>query len=288
MERDNIFVEDLCKRFDDFALEHVSFRVPKGRIVGFVGENGAGKSTTMNLILNELKKDSGRIEIFGKEHTDRGIKEDIGVVFEECHFHKVFTATDLERIFAGIYQSWDSEAYHGYLKKFGLPEKQVIGLFSKGMKMKLSLSCALAHKPKLLLLDEATAGMDPVMRDEVLDLFLEFIQDEECSIFFSSHITSDIEKVADYVVLLHQGRILLQESKDDLLYRYGVMKCGKKRFASISTEDYLISRSTNLSAECLVCDRETAKRKYKDMVIDPASLEEILLFYMKGEMSCAG
>ncbi len=263
-------------------LDHVSFQVPKGRIVGFIGENGAGKSTTINLILDELKKDNGQIQIFGMEHTISSVKEDIGVVFDECNFHDVLNVSDIEKILSGVYKSWDSRLYRQYLKKFKIPEKKQIGSFSKGMKMKLSIICAMAHKPKLLILDEATTGLDPVVRDEMLDLFLEFIQDEECSIFFSSHITSDIQKIADYVILIHQGKIIFEEQKDDLVYHFGIVKCGREKFASISPDDYIIHRVTNVSVECLVRDKEAIRRKYKDIVVDNATLEDIMLFYIKG------
>ena len=281
MEKNNILVRDLCKQFDRFLLDHVSFQVPKGRIVGFIGENGAGKSTTINLILDELKRDNGQIQIFGKENTISAVKEDIGVVFDECNFHDVFNVSDIEKILSGVYKSWDSNLYRQYLKKFKIPERKQIGSFSKGMKMKLSIICAMAHKPKLLILDEATTGLDPVVRDEMLDLFLEFIQDEECSIFFSSHITSDIQKIADYVILIHQGKIIFEEQKDDLVYNFGIVKCGREKFASISPDDYIIHRVTNVSVECLVRDKEAIRRKYKDIVVDNATLEDIMLFYIK-------
>lgn len=282
MEKNNILVRDLCKQFDGFLLDHVSFQVPKGRIVGFIGENGAGKSTTINLILDELKRDNGQIQIFGMENTISSVREHIGVVFDECNFHDVFNVSDIEKILSGVYKSWDSNLYRQYLKKFKIPERKQIGSFSKGMKMKLSIICAMAHKPKLLILDEATTGLDPVVRDEMLDLFLEFIQDEECSIFFSSHITSDIQKIADYVILIHIGKIIFEEQKDDLVYNFGIVKCGREKFASISPDDYIIHRITNVSVECLVRDKEAIRRKYKDIVVDNATLEDIMLFYIKG------
>lgn len=282
----NILVQNLCKQFEGFSLDNVSFKVPKGRIVGFIGENGAGKSTTINLILNELNKDSGQIQVFGIDHTIPTVKENIGVVFDECNFHDVFTATDIEKILKGIYKTWDSNLFLQYLKKFKIPTKKMIGAFSKGMKMKLSIICAMAHRPKLLILDEATTGLDPVVRDEVLDLFLEFIQDEDCSIFFSSHITSDIQKIADYVILIHQGKIIFEEQKDNLVYNYGVAKCGKEKFAQLSADDYIIQRTTNMSVECLVHDKEAFKRKHKNIIVDNATLEDIMLFYVKGGTSC--
>ncbi len=282
MDENNILVQDLCKNYDNFSLRNVSFQVPRGRIVGFIGENGAGKSTTISLILNELKKDGGRIQLFGKDHTDFSVRENIGIVFDNCNFHDFFTARDMEKILSGVYKSWDGALYRQYLDRFQIPFTKTIGSFSKGMKMKLSIICAMAHRPKLLILDEATTGLDPVVRDEILDLFLEFIQDEERSIFFSSHITSDIQKIADYVILIHRGQIIFEESKDELIYNYGIIRCGKDKFATLSPDDYLISRETKFSMECLVRDRESAKRNYKNVVVDPASLEDIMLFYIKG------
>lgn len=282
----NILVQNLCKQFEGFSLDNVSFKVPKGRIVGFIGENGVGKSTTINLILNELNKDSGQIQVFGIDHTIPTVKENIGVVFDECNFHDVFTAADIEKILKRVYKTWDSNLFSQYLKKFKIPTKKTIGTFSKGMKMKLSIICAMAHRPKLLILDEATTGLDPVVRDEVLDLFWEFIQDEDCSIFFSSHITSDIQKIADYVILIHQGKIIFEEQKDNLVYNYGVEKCGKEKFAQFSSDDYIIHRTTNMSVECLVHDKEAFKQKYKNIIVDNATLEDIMLFYVKGGTSC--
>lgn len=282
----SILVRDICKRYDDFSLEHVSFNVPKGRIVGFIGENGAGKSTTIHIILNEINKDSGSVEVLGLDHTVAAVKEKVGVVFDECNFHDLFTPADIERILKGVYKSWDSSLFAEYLKRFNIPAKKTVGSFSKGMKMKLSIICAMAHRPKLLILDEATTGLDPVVRDEVLDLFLEFIQDEECSIFFSSHITSDIEKVADYVILIHQGKVIFEEEKDVLMYNYGVAKCGKGAFDLIAPEDYVVCRSTNVSMECLVRDKDIFRRKYTDIVVDNATLEDIMLFYVKGGIPC--
>lgn len=286
MEKNNVLVQNLYKYFDDFSLKDVSFSIPKGRIVGFIGENGAGKSTTINLILNELKKDAGKIEIFGVDNTEYTIKNDIGIVFDECNFHEIFTAKHIGKILSGIYTSWDDTLYQYYLEKFKLPLKKTIGSFSKGMKMKLSIICAMSHKPKLLILDEATTGLDPVSRDEILDLFLEFIQDEEHSIFFSSHITSDIQKIADYVILIHKGKIIFKEQKDNLIYNYGIIRCGKEKFKTIPQDDYLICRQTNVSIECLVNDKETARIKYKDVVVDNATLEDIMLFYIKGGILC--
>lgn len=286
MSSNSILVQGLCKSFGDFILDNVSFSVPKGRIVGFIGENGAGKSTTINLILNEIKKDAGKIEVFGIDHTITSVKNEIGIVFDECNFHDVFTAKDIGKILSGVYSAWDSNLYNAYLKRFHLPTDKTIGSFSKGMKMKLSIICAISHHPKLLILDEATTGLDPVVRDEILDLFLDFIQDEEHSLFFSSHIISDIEKIADYVILIHQGKIIFEEQKDNLIYNYGIAKCRKEQFDRLSENDYLISRKTNVCTECLVSDKENFRKEHKDIVVDNTTLEDIMLFYTKGEKSC--
>lgn len=282
MEENSILVKDLCKKFDGFLLDNVSFHVPRGSITGFIGENGAGKSTTINLVLNVIKKDSGQVYIFGREHTDNKIKADIGVVFDECNFNGVFTTKDIEKIMSGVYKTWDKSFFHKYIKEFKIPQDKQISTFSKGMKMKLSIICAMAHKPELLILDEATTGLDPVVRDEILGLFLEFIQNEKCSVFFSSHITSDIQKIADYVILINKGKIVFEETKDNLVYNYGILKCSKGKFASVMPEDYIKYRETNLSMECLVCDKEKTKQKYKNFIVDNATLEDIMLFYIKG------
>lgn len=288
MSENSIVVQGLCKSYGDFSLDNVSFQVPKGRIVGFIGENGAGKSTTINLILNELKKDAGKIEVLGTDNTKASVRNDVGVVFDECNFHDVFNAKDIGKILSGVYSAWDQKLYVDYLKRFHLPDNNPIGSFSKGMKMKLSIICAIAHRPKLLILDEATTGLDPVVRDEILDLFLDFIQDEEHSLFFSSHIISDIEKIADYVILIHQGRIIFEEQKDNLIYNYGIAKCRTEQFSGISKEDYLIARKTKVCVELLVKDKEHFQRKYKNVMVDTASLEDIMLFYIKGGTSSCG
>lgn len=282
MEQNSIIVKNVSKKFGDFLLDHISFRVPQGRIVGFIGENGAGKSTTINLILDQLKRDSGEIKIFGKRNNEYVHKENIGVVFDECKFHDVLNVKDIAKILSGSYKTWDMNLFQEYARRFDIPLNKPIGQFSKGMKMKLSIICALSHKPQILILDEATTGLDPVVRDEILSLFLEYIQDEKHSILFSTHITSDIEKVADYVILIHKGKIIFEEKKDDLIYNYGIIRCRKSDFSTVAPEDYICFRETNLSMECLVKNREVVKRKYPNLVVDNASIEDIMLFYIKG------
>jgi len=283
---DILQVNNLCKNYKTFQLRNVNFSLPKGSIMGFVGENGAGKTTTIKLILNEIQRDGGSINIFGLDNIkdERKIKEQVGVVFDDCYFHKEFTAADISKILSKVYTSWDENLYSSYLKMFNLARDKKISEYSKGMKMKLSIACALAHKPKLLILDEATSGLDPIMRSDILDIFLDFIQDEEHSVLFSSHITSDLEKVADYVTFIHDGSIIFSRSKDDLLYKFGVLKCGNNDFAKIDKADIVRFRKNNFECEVLVADKEKAKRSYPSFVVDNATIDEIMLLYVKGEV----
>ncbi len=285
---DNILkISNLCKDYPSFHLQDVSFTVPNGSIVGFVGENGAGKTTTIKLILNEIKRDGGSVQIFGLDNKkdEQKIKEQIGVVFDESYFHGEFKAGDIASILRSVFQTWDDGLFDRYLNQFKLPKNKMIKEYSKGMKMKLSIASALAHHPRLLILDEATSGLDPVVRSEILDLFLDFIQDESHSVLFSSHITGDLEKVADYVVFIHEGKIIFDRSKDDLIYQYGIVKCGPKDFQRIDPDDLVRRRKTDFGYEALVTDREAARRKYPGLVIDPATIDNIMLMYVKGDRS---
>lgn len=280
-----IEVSNLSKRFDRFQLKNVNITLPMGSIMGFIGENGAGKTTTIKLILNQLRADSGTIRILGRDHKDdeKSIKNDIGVVFDESYFHENNKPKHISRIMDRIFTNWDEALFLHYLDRFGLPEDMIIKKYSRGMKMKLAIATALSHHPKLLLLDEATSGLDPVVRNEILDIFLEFIQDEEHSILFSSHITSDLEKVADYVTFLHEGEIIFSESKDDLIYDYGLLLCGKDDFRTVDKGDIIGHRESRFGHEILIRNKEQMKQKYKGLTIDPVTIEDIMLFYVKGE-----
>lgn len=278
-------IENLTKKYPDFALDTLSFSIPQGAIMGLIGENGAGKTTTINLILNELKKDGGRIKIFGKDHLEHemDVKEKIGVVFDDCHFSELLSANEMELFMKDIYATWQSKTYRDYLKRFGLPQDKQIKAYSKGMKVKLSFAVALAHQPQLLLLDEATSGLDPVMRDEILDILLEFVQDEKHGVLFSSHITDDLEKIADYITFIHKGKLLFSKTKDELIYHYGVIKCGAEMFNQIDKADMIAYRKQDYEWQVLVADQEEARRKYKKCLIDSVTISEIMLFHVKGE-----
>ena len=272
------------------ALSGVSITLTPG-LYGLLGPNGAGKSTLIHIITGTLAPDSGEVLWCGKPASGIAFRRILGYMPQQ----------------QGLYDSYTGRRFLAYMAALKeIPRKAVaaevdrvaaavnltaeldkrLSAYSGGMKQRLLLASALLGDPKLLILDEATTGLDPVVRDEVLDLFLEFIQDEDCSIFFSSHITSDIQKIADYVILIHQGKIIFEEQKDNLVYNYGVAKCGKEKFAQLSADDYIIHRTTNMSVECLVHDKDAFKRKYKNIIVDNATLEDIMLFYVKGGTSC--
>lgn len=277
-------VSQLSKTFPTFKLDQVDLEIPRGCIVGLIGENGAGKSTTIRCILDLLRPDSGKITFWGlsmSEYPDQ-IKENIGVVYDELPFHDTFTPKQMEKICAHAYRQWDSQAYKDFLVRFKLPEKQAIKGFSKGMKMKLSIAIALSHNPKLLILDEATSGLDPIMRDDLLDVFLDFVQDEHRSILMSSHISSDLERIADYITFIHNGKLIFTKSKDVLRYEYGILRLSHAQFNTLSPDNRLAYRQTGLQYDVLVSDKVHMKQLHPDFIIDPCSIDEILLLYIKG------
>ena len=213
----------------------------------------------------------------------RQLKEDIGVVFDGINFYETLTPVKVGKISAAAYRQWDPAAYKGFLDQFQLPADKEIKTFSKGMKMKLSIAAALSHHPKLLILDEATSGLDPVMRDDILDVFLDFIQDETHSILMSSHITTDLEKVADYITFIHQGKIVFSKPKDELIYNYGILRCGTEDFHRLDPADILAWRKNDYQWDVLVEDKNKAMSRYRSIVIDNPSIDDILLLYVKGE-----
>lgn len=280
---DALTIQGLTKTFRDFTLDQISFTVPSGTIVGLVGENGAGKSTTINAVLGLIQKEAGQITVLGQDTLDSATKEQIGVVFDASNYPEVLTPEALGKIMGNIYRSWDRAAYARLLKQFGLLEGKVIRQFSKGMKMKLAIAVALSHHSRLLILDEATSGLDPVIRDDILDMLLDFVQEEDHSILISSHITSDLEKIADYIVFLHEGRVVFAKPKDELTEQYGILKCGAAQFDALDREDMIVYRKMDYEWQVLVADREKAQEKYPHAVVVPAAIDEIMLLYVKGE-----
>ena len=280
-----IEIRHLTKDYGSFKLDDVTFDVPMGTVVGLIGENGAGKSTTIKCILNLIRRDGGEIVLLGRDNItgEREAKEEIGVVLDESTFHDTLRSGDVGKILRKIYKNWDQRFFESLLKKFDLPEKKTVKDYSRGMKMKLSIAAALAARPRLLILDEATGGLDPVVRDEILDEFLEFIQDEDHAILISSHITSDLEKAADYITYLHNGKVAVSGAKDELLDTYGKLVCSKAELERVDRALLAGSRVGQFGCEALVKDRRAFARRYPSLTVDPATLEDIMVFTGKGD-----
>lgn len=280
-----IELKNVSKQYkDNFKVENINLEIEKGTITGFIGENGAGKTTIIKLILGILSADKGTIKISNEDI--KNMREDIGVVLDNMFFPMNLNASDINSIMKDIYTKWDSDMYFEYLKKFGIEKKIKIKNLSKGMKKKLEIATALSHKPKLLILDEPTSGLDPVVRSEVLDIFLDFIQDEENTVFLSTHITSDLEKITDNIIFIENGKILLDENRDDILNSYGILKCDIDKFSLVDRDDILNVIKTKYYYEILVKDKLKAKNKYPECVVDDINLEDLMVLMIKGERLC--
>ena len=279
-----IEITKLKKCYDGFTLDDISFSVPKGSIMGFIGQNGAGKTTTIRSILNMMPLDSGIIHVLGYDHEKEECKakEHIGFVFDEMGFHKILNATDLNKMFRNIYKNWDETAFFQNLERFGLPKKKAVGKFSRGMQMKLQIAVALSHQAKLLIMDEPTSGLDPVVRNEILDIFLEFVQNEEHTILLSSHITSDLERIADYITFIDQGKILLSGERISILEDHGMIKCKKEEVAKIPSEYIVGKRVSQFSVEVLVKEKKRCIQECPEFLMEEVSLDEIMIFYISG------
>ena len=270
-----IELKDLEKHYRDFDLR-ISLSLPQGCILGLVGENGAGKSTTIRMLLGMTKPDGGSLQVLGQPRAD---KEQIGVVLDEPAFPECLTARQVSRIMAGIFRNWDKAAFEGYLKKLSLPENKTFKEFSRGMKMKLSIAVALSHHPKLLVLDEPTSGLDPVVRDEVVELFADFARQEDHSVLISSHIVSDLEKLCDYVAFLHKGRLLLCEERDALREEYGLAQLSKTDFDALDPAVVVGSRRSPYGVSAIL-RREDAPA---GIPMEPVSIEDLFILMVKGE-----
>ena len=276
-----IEVRGLCKTFakKDFSLRDLDLTVPKGSIVGLIGENGAGKTTTLKCILGILHRDAGEIRLLDGAPGAAAVSQ-IGVVFEDAYFPATLTTRQIERILQGMYkQGWDSARFQELCRQFQLTEDKMVKDFSRGMRMKLSLASALAHHPRLLILDEATSGLDPVVRSEILDMFLEFIQDEDHSILLSSHITSDLEKIADSVAYIHKGQLLFQKDKDELLESYALIQCSAQDLARLPAEWIVHSREHAFGRETLVRNPEQVRQQLPNAVFGKADIDIIMQFF---------
>ena len=281
----NIEVNNLSKKYDRFELKNINFAVPKGSIVGFVGENGAGKTTTIKSILN-ITNANGNIKILGKDikQHEKEIKQNIGVVLDDSFLSDYLTAKQINSIMKDIYKEWNESKYINYLKQFNLPTNKLLKDYSSGMKMKLKIATAISHNPKLLILDEPTSGLDPVVRNEILDIFRNYIEEDETrSIFISTHITTDLEHISDYIVFIEKGEIIFNIPTAELLENYGIIKCSKEEFLNIDKQDYIRFKKEKYQYEVLTDNKENIIRKYNITTIDKPSIEDIMLLYVKGE-----
>ena len=277
-------VKNLCKKYKEFELQNVNITLPTGSIMGFIGENGAGKTTTIKAILDVIRNYTGEIKIFGLDNRkdEKKIKENIGAVLDDMFFPEILTPNDINIIMKDIYKNWDSELYFKYLSDFALTKSQTIKTLSKGMRKKLEIATAISHHPKLLIFDEPTAGLDPIARNEVIDIFQSFIQNEECSIFLSSHITSDLEHIADYITFINDGKIILSKTRDELLEDFGIVKCSKEEFEKIDKKDFIKYKKNKYEYDVLVENRKSFNKKYRESTIDKITLEELMVLMVKG------
>lgn len=269
-------IRGLTKHFADFTLDNLNLILPGGCILGLIGENGAGKSTTIRLILGMLRADSGTVTILGQDSRENPVltKQDIGVVLDEVGIPECMTPKQVGKVMANVFLRWNAETYQGLLARFSLPENKKFKEFSKGMKMKLGLAVALSHEAKLLILDEATGGLDPVVRDEVVDMLAEFTRDETHAILISSHIVSDLEKLCDYVAFLHKGKLLLCEEKDLLLSEYGILHCKPEELP----EEGILHKKQNAYGVEAIVRRDAVK---PETALSPISMEELFVFMSK-------
>lgn len=277
-------IEGLNKSFKNFEIKDVSFELKKGYIMGFIGPNGAGKSTTIKLIMNLLKKDSGTIEVFGKDNIkfEREIKDRIGFVYDESHFYEDLTINQMGSIVAPFYSQWDDSLFNKYIKDFSLDKNQKIKKLSKGMKMKFSLSLALSHNADLIIMDEPTSGLDPIFRREILDILYSIIQDENKSIFFSTHITTDLEKIADYITFINEGKIVFSKEKDLIIENYGVVKGGNEDLNEEIKSGLLGFKQTNVGFEGLTSDKaRISKLAPESIIFEKPSLEDIMFYTVR-------
>ncbi len=274
-----IEIKGLCKKYIQFELKDINLSVPCGSVMGFIGENGAGKSTTIKAILGLIQPSAGTVTVLGEDSSrlTNETKSRIGVVFDGLAFPNQLNVMQLDKVMAGIYKNWSSETYFGYINRFGLPLKKKFSGFSRGMEMRLSIAVALSHDPQLLVLDEPTSGLDPVMRSEILDIFMEFMQDESHSILLSTHITSDLEHIADYITFIHKGELVFTEERNEMHDKYRILKCDAEQLALIDKEDIVGLRKTRFTCDVLT----TAADKYPDIVADTPSIDDIMVFFVK-------
>ncbi len=280
-----IEIKNIKKIYKDFKLDINNFKVPSGTITGLIGENGAGKTTLIKSILGIIKSDCKNLKIFNKDYkeNENDIKDDIGLVLDNAFFPELLNAKDINTVMKGIYKNWDEKLFFKYLKDFNLPHDKEIKSLSCGMKKKLEIITALSHHPKLLILDEPTSGLDPVARSEVLDILLKFIKDEDHTVLLSTHITTDLEHTSDQIIFIDDGKIVLDEQKDNVINDYGILKCDHSYFDKISKNDVLAYKKNKYNTDVLIKDKERLKKKYKGVIIDNVTLEDLMILMIKGD-----
>ncbi|SHI83435.1 ABC-2 type transport system ATP-binding protein [Clostridium cavendishii DSM 21758] len=277
-------INDLTRKFKHFELKNISFKLPKGFVMGLIGPNGAGKTTTLKLIMNFMCKNDGEIKVFGLDNieNEREIKDKIGFIYGEGMFNPYDTAKSIGKTAKMLYSSWEQEKYSNYLTKFNIPQKTKVGEMSKGTQMKLSIAVALSHNAELLLMDEPTAGLDPISRREFLDMIYDFMQDENKGVIFSTHITSDLERIADYLTCINNGEIVFSESRDVILEKYGVVKCRKGLLKEEHRELFVDIQENRFGVEALTTNKELIREFYgEDVVIDEPSIEDVMCHMVK-------
>ena len=277
-----IEIKNLCKTYPAFRLNNVNITLPKGYIMGFIGANGAGKSTTISSLLGLIKADSGICLIDGKDMRDmsKAEKSKVGVVLDECNYPETLNWKQVDKFMKKIYSNWDSAKFSTMCRKWNLDDKTQIAKYSKGMKMKLSIASAVCHGAKLLVMDEATSGLDPVVRNEILDMLMEFVQDEENSVFISSHIISDLERICDYITFIKSGQIVFSTEKDKIVEKYGILRCSNSDFAGVDKSAVIAYNQNSFATDALVYREKITG----DYIIDTANMEDIMLYYSKEEI----
>ena len=280
-----IEINALEKKYDNFKLGELNLEIPRGLIIGLIGENGAGKTTLIKSLLNIIKPSKGKIKIFNNdsEEMELDTKEDVGVVLDNMFFQEILTPKDINTIMKDIYKNWDTTLFNDYLSEFGINFNQPLKTMSKGMRKKVEIATSLAHKPKLLILDEPTSGLDPVVRNEVLEIFQKFVSDEEHTILFSTHITSDLEHIADKIIFIDKGQIVLNELRDEIIDNYGILKCSLDSFDKIDKKDIICYKKNKYDYEILIYDKNKMNKKYKDFIVDRITLEDLMILIIKGE-----
>jgi ABC-2 type transport system ATP-binding protein len=280
-------VSNLNKKFSNFSLDNVNFSLTEGCITGFIGINGSGKTTTIKTILGLYLKDSGSIKFLGNEveNAEQEMKNRIGVVLDEGYFYEEMTLKEMKNVIAPAYTNWDDSAFYNYMKQFNLDVKQKIAHLSKGMRMKYSITLALSHHADLLIMDEPTSGLDPLIRSELMEILLEFMKVEGKSLFFSTHITSDLDKVADVLILIDNGQILLNENKDELLDRHAIVKGDNQLINERARKLFLSLHQTAFGFEGITNKKEEVREQMNDVIIERPTIEQVMLAYVGGGLN---